>query len=200
MFLNFKISIIILFYFILNSFSVFSQINKDSLEIYEFYIQEGDTFISSTINNVIISDYENQNDKREYKKIKKKVKRVYPYYLMTLDQYNKVNDTLVFFDKKRKQKKYIKSIEREMKNEYMDDLKSLKISEGRILIKLINRDTKQSAYDIIKSFRGGFSAFFWQSLAKVYDNDLKTIYNPDENKEDRMIEKALNDLKYQNIK
>tara|TARA_B100001540_G_C15768305_1_gene625053 strand:+ start:338 stop:940 length:603 start_codon:yes stop_codon:yes gene_type:complete len=200
MFLNFKISIIILFYFIFNSFSVFSQINKDSLEIYKFYIQEGDTFISSTINNVIVSDYENQNDKREYKKIKKKVKRVYPYYLMTLDQYNKVNDTLVFFDKKRKQKKYIKNIEREMKNEYMDDLKSLKISEGRILIKLINRDTKQSAYDIIKSFRGGFSAFFWQSLAKVYDNDLKTIYNPDNNKEDKMIEKALNDLKYKNIK
>ena len=200
MFLNFKISIIILFYFIFNSFNVFSQINKDSLEIYEFYIQEGDTFISSTINNVIVSDYENQIDKREYKKIKKKVKRVYPYYLMTLDQYNKVNDTLVFFDKKRKQKKYIKTIEREMKNEYMDDLKSLKISEGRILIKLINRDTKQSAYDIIKSFRGGFSAFFWQSLAKVYDNDLKTIYNPDENKDDKMIEKALNELKYQNIK
>ncbi len=192
----YRINILI---FIFCAFNVLAQTDIDSLEIYQFSIENGDTFINSTITNVVVYDYENENDKRKYRKTKKRVRKVYPYYLITVEKYKHVNDTLLYFKKKRKKKKYIKHVERDMKSDYMQELKSLKISEGRVLIKLINRDTKQSTYEIIKSLRGNFSAFFWQSLAKIYDNDLKTIYNPELHEEDAMIERALLELKQNNF-
>lgn len=177
----------------------YSQTRLDSFNIYKFSIEDGDTVVNTNIKNIIITEYESHEDKRQYMLTKYRVSKVYPYYLITMENFYSVNDTIDSFNKKRKKKKYIKSVEKNMKSNYMKELKALKISEGRVLIKLINRTTKQSTYDIIKSFRGGFSALFWQSLAKVYDNDLKVIYDPELNKEDAMIEKALIELRQNNI-
>ena len=90
----FRISILIFFF---TSFNLLSQSDIDSIEIYKFLIEDGDTFISSTIKNVVISDYENENDKRQYRKIKYRIKKVYPYYLMTVETYKNVNESIITF-------------------------------------------------------------------------------------------------------
>ena len=75
-----------------------------------------------------------------------------------------------------------------LKESYSDRLKKLTKSEGRILVKLIHRETNITTYDIVKSYRGRFNAFFWQSMARIWDNDLKTKYDPVNVKEDEFIE------------
>ena len=74
------------------------------------------------------------------------------------------------------------------KDNLAEELKKLSRWEGRILVKLIYRETNIRSYDIIKDLRGGWRAFFWQQIAKLYDNDLKAIYQPNTDKEDQLIE------------
>ena len=76
-----------------------------------------------------------------------------------------------------------------------ESLKKLTMSEGKILVKLIYRETSLSTYSIVKSYRGRFNAFFWQTMAKLWNNDLKTIYDPSAVREDYLIENIINEEK-----
>ena len=97
--------------------------------------------------------------------------------------------------RKRKRKKYVKSVEQWVKEDLAKELKKLTRWEGRILVKLIYRETGICTYDIVKDLRGGWHAFIWQQLAKIYDNNLKTTYQPNTNKEDKLIEHILLEMK-----
>ena len=77
------------------------------------------------------------------------------------------------------------------KEEYADKLKSLTMTEGKILVKLIYRETNTTSYEIVKSYRGKFNAFFWQTMAKFWNNNLKTKYDPICDREDMLIESIL---------
>ena len=87
----------------------------------------------------------------------------------------------------RSRKKFIKHFERQLKDDFEEPLKNLSINQGKILVKLINRETGNTAYEVIKEFRSSFSAFLWQKLAWLYGNDLKTRYDPTSG-EDQSIE------------
>ena len=80
----------------------------------------------------------------------------------------------------------MKEVEQQLLDEYKDDIKKLTISEGRILLKLIDREARRTSYTLIKEFRGGVSAFFWQSIARLFGGDLKVEYDP--YGEDRVLE------------
>ena len=75
-----------------------------------------------------------------------------------------------------------------LKNEYSKQLKKLTISDGKVLVKLVHRETNSTTYDIVKSYRGRLNALFWQTTALFWDNNLKTTYDPVNNKEDMLIE------------
>lgn len=79
----------------------------------------------------------------------------------------------------------MKQVERDLKEEFEDELKNLTVTQGRILIKLINRETGVTSYDLIKEFKGGFSAFLWQGVAKLFGSNLKDDFDPTE---DAMID------------
>jgi hypothetical protein len=83
-------------------------------------------------------------------------------------------------------KKRLKELEKEIKRDYEGELKRLTFTQGRILIKLLDRETGQVSYDIIREFRGGFTAWFFQDIAKMFNYDLKEDYDPE--KDDRLIE------------
>ena len=85
----------------------------------------------------------------------------------------------------------MKKREQELKEEFTDVIKTMTVTQGRVLVKLIDRETGESTYDIIKEMRGGFKAFIYQGIAKFYDGDLKERYNPKENAEDEMIERIV---------
>lgn len=123
---------------------------------------------------------------RQYSQLELKVKKVYPIAKVAatkLAEYNRVYTT---FNTERERKNYVKVVEKDLFSEFEDELRVMKVSEGRILIKLLDRETGSSSFEIIKEFKGGFSAFFWQSVAKLFGHDLKAQYDPVN--EDRLIE------------
>jgi len=123
---------------------------------------------------------------RQYTLLEYKVKKVYPIAKVAAVKLAEYNRVYVTFKTERERKEYVKAVEKALFAEYEEELKTMKVSEGRILIKLLDRETGSSSYEIIKEFKGGFPAFFWQSVAKLFGHDLKAQYDPVN--EDRVIE------------
>jgi len=123
---------------------------------------------------------------RQYSALELKVKKVYPIAKTAALKLKEYNSVYLSFTKESERKAYIKKIEKDLFAEYEPEIRSMTVSQGRILIKLIDRETGQSTYEIIKEFKGGFSAFFWQGVARIFGHNLKSEY--DAVNEDRMIE------------
>lgn len=123
---------------------------------------------------------------RQYTSLEMKVKKVYPIAKVAAIKLAEYNRVYTSFQTSRERKSYVKTVEKQLFEEFEDDLRKMKVSEGRILIKLIDRETGNSSFEIIKEFNGGFSAFFWQSVARLFGHDLKAQYDPV--LEDRLIE------------
>ena len=105
---------------------------------------------------------------------------------MANDALAKINDKMDSIDSKRVAKRYIKQVDKELQKKYGPELKKLTITQGRLLIKLIDRQTSSTSYELVKELRGSFSAFMWQSLARLFGENLKEKYDAEE--EDKMIE------------
>jgi len=123
---------------------------------------------------------------RKYTLLEYRVKKVYPIAKLAGIKIAEYNRVYLSFKTERERKDYVKKIEKELFATYEKEIRSMTISQGRILIKLIDRETGKSSFDIIKEFKGGFSAFFWQGIAHLFGNNLKSEY--DAAKEDQMIE------------
>jgi len=119
------------------------------------------------------------------------VKRVYPYVREAALRMDSVNMKLEGIEGRRKRKKYVKEYQDFLEERFEPELRRLTRSEGQILSKLIYRETGTSVYDIIKTYRNGFSARFWSFTAWWYDIDLKKPYDPVEDAEDKLIENIL---------
>jgi hypothetical protein len=123
---------------------------------------------------------------RYYGRLVQRVKKVYPYAKKANELLHQYESEYNELKTDRERRKLMKSIEDQLLAEYKDDLKKMSISDGRVLIKLIDRETGRTSYTLIKEFRGGFAATFWQGIARLFKNNLKDEYDP--NGEDRMIE------------
>ena len=130
--------------------------------------------------------FRSKADLRKYLNLAKKVKKVYPIAKTAslMVQYYEASFQKIENEKDRK--KYVKEIEKKLIAEYTPEMKSMTTSEGRILIKLIDRETSHTSYQLIKELRGGLQAFFWQGVARIFGHNLKDNYDPEE--EDKMIE------------
>lgn len=123
---------------------------------------------------------------RRYTRLMHKIKKVYPYAKLASTRLEEYNAVYITLNSERERRRYMKDVEASLFKEFSGDVKKLKISEGRILIKLIDREAGISSFEIIKEFKGGFSAFLWQSVARLFGHNLKAKYDP--YGEDRMIE------------
>jgi len=161
---------------------------QEILMISDYEVIDKDTILFSDLPEVEILDFKNNEEKNNFLILKRKVLKVYPYALLAKIKLDEIKLGLDSIPKKRKKKRYTKQVVKWIKDEYTDKLKNLTMSEGKILVKLIYRQTNSSSYDILKIYRGSFNAFFWQVLAKLWDNNLKTEYDPLNIKEDMLIE------------
>ncbi|HEY1038613.1 MAG TPA: DUF4294 domain-containing protein [Bacteroidia bacterium] len=128
----------------------------------------------------------------QWTRLKYNVKKAYPYAILAsarLKEYEKVLVTIPTEDGK---KAYMKVAEKKLQKEFGPELKNLTINQGRILIKLIDRETGNTSYDLVKQLRGDFSAFMWQGLATLFGSSLKTEYDPEG--EDKLIELAIKQI------
>lgn len=156
---------------------------------------DGDTIPMINLASVVVSDNRFYNKKyyRKYVRIQKKVVKVYPYAKAAGDLMNKYEKELDKMDSERQRKKYIKNAEKELKEKFEGEIRKMTVSEGLILIRLIDRETGDTSYELISELRGNFSAFMWQSLARLFGNNLKEQYNPEEG-EDRIIEEIVRQI------
>jgi hypothetical protein len=119
-----------------------------------------------------------RNEYRKYERLIYNVKRVYPYALMVRVKLNKVNEDMKKITGEKDRKEYMKDVEKDVFAEYEDDIRNMTITQGRLLIKLIDRETQNTSYSLIKDYKGKFSAAFWQGIARIFGTNLKEEYDP----------------------
>lgn len=184
---------------IVNSMIFFSQ-NNESIANNETQavfrvraeVVNGDTFPLVDLGTIyVFTDYiyKNKKDYEQWTKIKFNVKKVYPYAILASAKLKEYDRVLSKIKSPKEQKIFMKVYEKDLRNEFEEELKQLSISQGKILMKLIDRESGKTTYDIVKQLRGGFQAIMWQSIALVFGHNMKAEYDP--NLEDLMIERAI---------
>jgi len=132
--------------------------------------------------------FKSKRSKIAWDRLKYNVKKVYPYAILASAKLKEYDRLLVNIPENER-KKYTKILEKQLKDEFSDELKKLTVSQGRLLIKLIDRETGKTTYDVVKDMRGSFSAFMWQSVAVMFNSSLKSEYDADGN--DKAVEAAI---------
>lgn len=155
--------------------------SRDTTDFIMGIIDNGDTIIHKNLKEVIVMpelDFKNPRQERRYHRYIQKVIKVYPYARLAGEMLREYEPKYLALSDDRARRKMMKDLEQQLLDEYKDDIKKLTISEGRILLKLIDREASRTSFTLIKEFRGGFSAFFWQSIARLFGGDLKVEYDP----------------------
>jgi len=124
--------------------------------------------------------------KKKLTKLIKNIKRVYPWARLAGIQLRKYDRMLVGAKNDKDRRRIMKQAEKEINEKYGGDLKKLTFSQGKILIKLIDRETGDSSYNLVQELRGNFTAFFYQAFARIWGYNLKIKYDP--NGKDKQIE------------
>ena len=128
-------------------------------------------------------------DWRRYYKLVYNFNKVYPYALAGRKMMAQVDSTIAADVSKRAQRsQYINDVEKELFRLFENDIRSMTVSQGLMLMRLVDRECGMNAYTIIKNYENGFAANFWQLVARIFSHDLKTNYNPKNNSEDARIE------------
>ena len=185
-----RIIIFVIGFFFICSLQGISQV-KDSVTFLEIIENNGDTLPHVELDEIPIfpRKFSSRKDERKYGRLLAKVKKVYPYAKIAAELLGEYDERYQSTNDSKLRRKYVKEAESKLFDQYGTQLKKLTISEGRILIKLIDRETEHTSYELIKDLKGGLSAFFWQGIAKIFGNNLKDEYDPVT--EDRMIEEII---------
>jgi hypothetical protein len=133
-----------------------------------------------------------KSDYRRYERLIFNIKKVYPYAKLVRIRLERVNEELNNIPDEKDRKEYIKSVEKDVFSEYEDDMRQMTITQGRLLIKLIDRETQITSYELIKEYRGKISAGFWQGIARIFGTNLKAEYDADG--EDLLIELIITEI------
>ncbi len=158
-------------------------------------VYNGDTIAYYTLNAVDIYGFIPANasdDVRKYMKLRRDVLKAYPYAKIASAELRFIEESVAKMTSEKEKKKFIKEQEKIMKEQFEKDLKNLTYTQGKILIKLIDRETGHTSYNLVKDLRGSFQAFFWQGIAKIFSANLKSEYDPDG--ADKMIEKVVQSI------
>lgn len=152
-----------------------------------------DTIVVATIPEVVIKAppvFSNDEEYRQYMRYRRYAMDVLPYAIESIRLYRKYEAETEGM-KSGKAKKYAKTIQKDVKDEFTDPLKNLSRTQGKILVKMIERHLDKPTYDILKDVRGSFNAMKWQTVGKLYGYDLKEGYIPGQ---DRILDMILNDF------
>ncbi|WP_075589734.1 DUF4294 domain-containing protein [Labilibacter marinus] len=150
---------------------------------------EGDTLPHVNIDEVKVVQpwkFKNNRQQRRYSKLVINIKKTLPYARLAEKRLKEIALELENIEGEKNRKVFLKDAEKELFEEFEKPLRKLTYSQGRMLIKLIDRETGDTSYELIKDLKGGFSAFMWQSVARLFGSNLKSEY--DGGGDDAMIE------------
>ncbi len=162
---------------------------KDNSGVTKGVIEDGDTIPLIELPGISVyerGDYEYLYLKRRYRRLIRNVKKAYPYSKIAGRELKELDNKLAKISSEKERKVYIEKAEKEIMNHFEKEVKRLTVSQGIILVKLIDRETGRTSYEVIKDLRGGITAFFWQGIARIFGNNLKAEYDPED--KDKIIE------------
>jgi hypothetical protein len=178
----YKISFFILFISVLiNNAKANDTLDYSKVDTLPVIIQNGDTIYVSEIPEIIIQNppsFQSQRNNRRYERLIRNVKIVYPYAKMAGAKYKEVTAHMITLKTEKEKKAYLKEVEKEIMSQYEDELKHLTVTQGRILLKLIDREIGETSFDLLKDLKGSFTAIFWQTLARIFGHNLKSEFDP----------------------
>lgn len=179
----------------MSSLNSFAQYGLHDTILHEAVIYRGDTIESKTLSNVILyvsMNAEQRANQAKYNRLRNAVYVTYPYARRAGMVLNDINDKLYGVNSERKRKAIIKSREKELRKEFTQPLVNLSVYQGKVLMKLINRETGNNCYDIIKEYKGGLTARLYQTVAFFFNSSLKQPY--DARSEDATIERLVQEV------
>jgi hypothetical protein len=174
----------------------FGQVVPDNPEKMGYVLTENDSILNDTIklDEIIISKEKLDPDARkQFLILQNRVYRTYPYAKLASDRLTNLNKGMERLSSNKEKKKYFKIVEDYLTNEFEARLKKLSRSQGRILVKLIHRQTGTTTYELIKNLKSGWKAFWSNTAASLFDINLKSEYAPFVSNEDYLIENILKD-------
>ncbi len=184
--------------FILFTTNSFAQTNwaKDTLRM-QAIVFAGDTMPMSVLQNVYVYNHLTAAQREriaKYNRLRNAVYVTYPYARKAGIVLNDINAHLAGINESAARRRYINSREKELKNEFTTPLTNLSIYQGKVLMKLINRETGNNCYDIIKEYKGGLTTRVYQTVAFFFSTSLKQPYEPSD--EDRAIENFVQEVQH----
>ncbi len=168
----------------------------DTLKVYGV-VYNGDTIPAGRMIDVTVRTKMLEKWKKywaEWSRLRNAVYVTYPYAKAAGRVINEINLQLTNVVDKDQRKKIIKSREKDLKREFADKLTNLSVYQGKVLMKLIYRETNNNCYNLIKEYKGGFTAGFWQTVAVIFGSNLKQNFDPAQNERDQSIELIVKDV------
>lgn len=191
-----SVRILVVFFFFLFSFNAYSQrpVKVEGGYKVPYIIEKDDTIPIVNLPEVQISeagpDY--LKNLQEYYRLRFNVIKVYPYARLAAVKLNEMNAKMATMTNNREKRRYRKDVEEQVRKDFEETIKKLSINQGNVLIKLIDRETGHTSYELIKDLKGSFNAFFAQGLAKLFGHNLKDQYDPEG--EDKVIESIVKQI------
>jgi len=160
-------------------------------KVYMGVIENEDTLLLGELPEFILNQKKWSLEKKDYLLLKYRMKKVYPFAQEAIRTYYALNDTIDQLKKKRKKRKVVRSTQKELKENFLDELMNLSISQGKVMVMLISRGTDKSCYELIKTFKGNMNAMYWQGIGRFFTYNLKDQYCADENPEFEFLAQSL---------
>ena len=139
--------------------------------------------VTDEVKIVDVRIFKTQADRDAYRRLKYNIYKVLPYAKYAAERYQKLQRDLATTADKKRQKRMVDTCETQIKDLFKKEVENLTISQGEVLIKLIDREIGSTSYDLVKELKGGFKAFVYQSVARVFGHNLKETYDRDEQRD-----------------
>jgi hypothetical protein len=181
-------------FFLFLSVSANAQIVQKDTTKMGYVIKENDTIFKDTIQLEEIVIFKGKVDvesKKQFELLKNRVYRTYPYAKLASERLTALNRGMASLKTNKEKRKYFKIVEDYLNNEFEAQLKKLSRKQGQILIKLIHRQTGVTTYELVRTLKSGWTAFWSNTTAKMFDLNMKAQYSPYEVNEDYLIETIL---------
>lgn len=153
---------------------------------------KGDTIYKVILNNITVyppERFKNKAEEEFYWRTVRDVKRTLPYAKLINNTLQETYEYLETYPTQKEKEEYLKRFEKVVFNQYKPEMKKLTKNQGKTLIKLVNRETNQRSYYIVKAFLGAFRAGFWQTFGRFFGVNMREGFHPESNKNDAMIER-----------
>lgn len=160
---------------------------------YHTVTEDGDSVLVIVLNNITVYPplkFKNKKQEEFYWKTVRDVKKTLPYAKLICETLIETYEYIETFPSQKEREHHLKQMEKAVFEQYKPVLKKFTKSQARMLVKLINRETNQSSYNILKAFLGSFRAGFWQTFGKLFGVSLKSGYDPENDEKDAIIERV----------